>query len=80
MRCCWREVDEARVLGPCWAGAGVVIVGEAFVVWWRAESECRRALKLEVTFNDASEKAVFAELSPPDQKHLPLPSILLPIF
>lgn len=41
MRCCWREVDEVRVLGPCWAGAAVVIVGEAFVVLWRAESECR---------------------------------------
>ncbi len=32
MRCCWMAVDEARVLGPCWAGAAVVIVGEALVV------------------------------------------------
>lgn len=39
MRCCWREVDEERVLGPCWAGAAVVIMRGAFVVLWKAESE-----------------------------------------
>ena len=45
MRCCWRDVDEGRILGPCWAGAVVVIVGEAFVVLWKAESECIVALE-----------------------------------
>ena len=35
--CCCREVVEARVLGPCWAGAVVVIVGGAFVVVWMGE-------------------------------------------
>ena len=25
MRCCWMEVEEARGLGPCWAGAALVI-------------------------------------------------------
>ena len=37
MRCCWREVDEAKLLGPCWAGAVVVIVRGAFVVVWKGE-------------------------------------------
>ena len=37
--CCWREVDEARVLGPCWAGAVVVIVRGAFVVVWKRRVE-----------------------------------------
>lgn len=41
MRCCWSEVDEVRVLGPCWAGAGVVIIVEAFAVLWNAVNGCR---------------------------------------
>ena len=47
MRCCWREVDEARVLGPCWAGAVVVIVRGAFVVCVERRVESV-ALELEV--------------------------------
>lgn len=43
MRCCWREVDEARVFGPCWAGAAVAIVRGASVVAWKV-----LALELEV--------------------------------
>lgn len=35
--CCWSEVDEARGLGPWWAGAVVVIVRGAFMVVWKAE-------------------------------------------
>ena len=45
--CCWREVEEGRGLGPCWAGAGVVIVRGAFVGLWRGRAECV-ALKLEI--------------------------------
>ena len=45
--CCWREVDEARVLGPCGAGAVVVIVRGAFVVVWKRRVK-GVALEIEV--------------------------------
>ena len=45
--CCWRDVDEGRGLGPCWAGAVVVIVRGAFMVVWKRKVECV-ALKLEI--------------------------------
>lgn len=59
-------MDEASVFGPCWAGAGVVILGGAFVkvesreyVWlWSLKSHSNNASVASST----SEKAVFAEL------------------
>ena len=43
-------MDEARVFGPCWAGAGVVILAGAFVKVESREYVYSVALELEVTF------------------------------